>query len=77
MKVIKGGESKDPALHLCFTAEPTQKALSLPLLPGSRFILHAWMVGGTGGQNKKIMTDPGVCGGKGMVVMMTEKNTTK
>ena len=72
--VIMGGESKDPALHICFVQRPPRKP-SPSLLPWvGGLVPCAWMDGGTGGSKlKKLMTDPGVCGGKGMVVMMTEK----
>ena len=42
--VITGGESKDPALHLCFAAEPAQKALSLPSsLAADSYCVLGWL----------------------------------
>ena len=56
--VITGGESKDPALHICFVQRPPRKP-SPSLLPwAGGLVLCAWMVGGTGGSKKT-----GVCCG--------------
>ena len=51
--VTTGGGEQGPSSPHLLRAEPAQKALSLPLLPGSGFVPRAWMVGGTGGQNNK------------------------
>ena len=50
--VITGGESKDPALRICFVQRPPRKP-SPSLLPWvGGLVPCAWMVGGTGGFKK-------------------------